>query len=450
MTALAVPAAGVAAIVLLLACSAFFSSSEIAVFSVERHRVSALVEGGSRDAALLETLRSDPHRLLVTILVGNNVVNIAMSAITTALLVEALPAGVAVTAATVLLTVVVLVFGEIVPKSYGVGHAESWALRTAPALRAFERAVGPVVTLFDVVTRRLSAAVGGEAAIEAPYVSRDELAALARSAERFGTIDTDEREMLEAVLALREITAGDVMVPRENVVAVAESEGLRETTGLAAAERVTRLPVYRDMLDDVQGVVDLRDVERSLALGEAIGVGELATRTVTAAPEEPIDALLARMQDSRVQMAMIVEDGSLVGLVTVQDILEEIVGDLLEAGAGPSARPVEGGVIVRGDAFLNRIDGMLGTSLGADAPPEVETLSGYVYARLGRVPRRGERISADGATITVEQVDGRRIRRVFVELTPRVESPTTRTAPAAGTPRRRSRRSPGRSRRPCR
>lgn len=411
-------AAGVTVIVLLLACSAFFSSSEIAIFSVERHRVSALVESGSRDAALLETLRSDPHRLLVTILVGNNVVNIAMSAITTALLVGAFPAGVAVTAATVLLTVVVLVFGEIVPKSYGVGHAESWALRTAPALRAFERAVGPVVTLFDVVTRRLSAAVGGEAAIEAPYISRGELTALVRSAERFGSIDTDEREMVEAVLALRGITAGDVMVPRENVVAVADSEGLRETAARAAAERVTRLPVYHENLDEVAGIVDLRDIERSLALGEQIGVGELATRTVVAAPDEPIDALLARMQDSRVQMAMVVEDAAVVGLVTVQDVLEEIVGDLLEAGAGPTVRPVEGGLIVRGDAFLDRIDGMLGTGLRADAPPEVETLSGFIYARLGRVPRRGERIAADGATVTVEQVDGRRIRRVFVELTP--------------------------------
>jgi CBS domain containing-hemolysin-like protein len=409
---------GVAGIVLLLGCSAFFSSSEIAVFSVERYRISALVEGGSRDAALLEALRADPHRLLVTILVGNNVANIAMSSIATALLVGAFPAGVAVTAATVLLTVTVLVFGEIVPKSYGVGNAESWALRTAPTLRAFERAIGPVVTAFDAATRRLSAAVGGEASIEAPYVSRDELAALARSAERFGTIDTDEREMLEAVLALREITAGDVMVPRENVVAVAASEGLRETAARAAAERVTRLPVYRESLDEIAGIVDLRDVERSLALGETVGVGELAARTVVAPPGEPIDALLARMQDSRVQMAIVVEGDSVVGLVTVQDVLEEIVGDLLEAGAGPSVRPVEGGLIVRGDAFLDRIDGTLGTALRAEAPPEVETLSGFIYARLGRVPRRGERIRADGATITVEQVDGRRIRRMFVELSP--------------------------------
>jgi CBS domain containing-hemolysin-like protein len=220
------------------------------------------------------------------------------------------------------------------------------------------------------------------------------------------------------VLALRETTAGDVMVPRENVVAVAADEGLRETAARAAAERVTRLPVYRDSLDEVVGVVDLRDVERSLALGETVGVGELAARTVTAPPDEPVDALLARMQDGRVQMAMVVEGGRLVGLVTVQDVLEEIVGDLLEAGAGPSVRPIEGGLIVRGDAFLDRIDGTLGTALRAGAPPEVETLSGFIYARLGRVPRRGERLTVDGAAITVEQVDGRRIRRVFVELSP--------------------------------
>ncbi|QZP36450.1 hemolysin family protein [Halobaculum magnesiiphilum] len=413
---LSLPAVGGGIILVLLACSAFFSSSEIAIFSVDRHRVGPLAETSGRAGTILEALRSDPHRLLVTILVGNNVVNIAMSSIATAILVDALPAGIAVTVATVVLTVVVLVFGEIVPKSYGVANAESWALRTAPTLRRFQRAAGPVVTAFDAVTRRLSAAIGGESAIEAPYVTRDELAALARTAERGGGIDAGEREMVESVLRLHEITAEDVMVPRENVVAVDASTSIRDTATLAADQRVTRLPVFDGTLDRVRGIVDLRDLERTLALDESVSVERLATPTLSVSTGEPIDTLLTRMQDERVRMAMVVaDDGAVVGLVTVQDVLEEVVGDLFDVGSEASVRAVADGVMVRGDVFLDRLDAVFGTALAADAPADAGTLAGYVYHRLGRVPRSGERVELDGMAVTVEQIDGERIRRMFVE-----------------------------------
>ncbi|MFC6786754.1 hemolysin family protein [Halobaculum halobium] len=414
---LSVRVLGGGAILVLLACSAFFSSSEIAIFSVERHRIGSLAETGGRAGTLLEALRSDPHRLLVTILVGNNVVNIAMSSITTAILVAALPTGIAVTVATLVLTVMVLVFGEIVPKSYGVANAETWALRTAPTLRRFQRAAGPVVTAFDAVTRRLSTVVGGETAIEAPYVTRDELAALVRTAERGGEIDAGEREMVESVLGLHEVTASDVMVPHGNVVAVDATTSIRDAATLAADERVTRLPVYDGTLDEPRGIVDLRDLERALALDESVPIERLATPTLSVPASEPIDTMLTRMQDERVQMALVVDDGgAVVGLVTVQDVLEEIVGDLFDVGSEASIRAVADGVIVRGDVFLDRLDAVFGTAMAADAPAAAETLAGYVYHRLGRVPRSGERIELDGIAVTIEQIDGERIRRMFVEL----------------------------------
>ncbi|SHH42127.1 hemolysin family protein [Halobaculum gomorrense] len=412
---LSLPVVGAGVILVLLACSAFFSSSEIAMFSVERYRVGVLAEGGG-NGAVLEALRSDPHRLLVTILVGNNVVNIAMSSVATAILVAALPAGVAVTLSTVLLTVVVLVFGEIVPKSYGVANAERWALRTAPTIRRFQRLAAPVVTGFDLVTRRLSVVFGGEPAIEAPYVTRDELATLVRSAERGGEIDADEREMVESVLGLHEITAGDVMVPRENVVAVDASTSIRDAATLAADERVTRLPVFVGSLDDPRGIVDLRDLERTLALDESVPIERLATPTLSVPASEPIDTLLTRMQDERVRMALVADDaGAVVGLVTVQDVLEEVVGDLFDVGTEASIRAVADGVMIRGDVFLDGLDAVFGTTLSAAAPVDAGTLAGYVYHRLGRVPRSGERIELDGIAVTAEQIDGERIRRMFVE-----------------------------------
>lgn len=161
----------VGAIVVLLGVSAFFSSSEIAVFSLSADWVASQVAAGDQRAVSLQELLDHPHRLLVTILVGNNVVNIAISSIITAVVVGRLPAGSAVAVATVAASFIVLVFGEIIPKSYGLGNAEQWALRVARPLRVTEVGLLPLVIVFDTITRRVSVAFGGDQHIERPYTT---------------------------------------------------------------------------------------------------------------------------------------------------------------------------------------------------------------------------------------------------------------------------------------
>ncbi|QCC48624.1 DUF21 domain-containing protein [Halobellus limi] len=160
----------VGAIVVLIGVSAFFSSSETAIFTLPEEWFAAADPAADGRFATLQGLRGDPHRLLVTLLVGNNVVNVAIASITTLLLTEHLPAGVAVTASTVVASTVVLIFGEIVPKSYGLGHAEEWALRVARPIALVGRVLLPLVVLFDWITRHLNAAIGGESAIEKTHV----------------------------------------------------------------------------------------------------------------------------------------------------------------------------------------------------------------------------------------------------------------------------------------
>ncbi|NHN41662.1 DUF21 domain-containing protein [Halorubellus sp. JP-L1] len=172
-TATLVPA--LAVVVVLVLFSAFFSSSESAIFSLSDEWLTATAsDGESTDERALRSLRDDPHRLLVTILVGNNLVNVAISSIVTLLVAEFVPSGVAVVLATLAVTILVLVFGEIVPKSYGLGHAETWSLRVARPLSYVERALGPVVGVFDASTRRLTALVGGDQGIEEPYLDENE------------------------------------------------------------------------------------------------------------------------------------------------------------------------------------------------------------------------------------------------------------------------------------
>ncbi|SFR47803.1 CNNM domain-containing protein [Halogeometricum limi] len=163
-------ALGICSVVALLVLSAFFSSAETAIFSLPVAWVDDQARTGQRRATTLKHLRDDPHRLLVTLLVGNNLVNVAISSIVTVLLVEYLSAGIAVTVATLLVAGVILVFGEIVPKSYGLGNAEGWSLRVAVPVSLVERALSPLVGLFDALTRWLAARLGGTVDIEAPYV----------------------------------------------------------------------------------------------------------------------------------------------------------------------------------------------------------------------------------------------------------------------------------------
>ncbi|QCJ45776.1 MULTISPECIES: CNNM domain-containing protein [Haloprofundus] len=160
---------GVVATGVLLVCSAFFSSSETAIFSLSTEWVEQQSTTGDRRAQLLRTLRDDPHRLLVTLLVGNNVVNIAISSIVTVLIASYLPPGVAIAATTLLTSCLVLIFGEIVPKAYGLGNAENWSLRVASPIRLVERALSPIITVFDAITRRISALITADPDIEKPY-----------------------------------------------------------------------------------------------------------------------------------------------------------------------------------------------------------------------------------------------------------------------------------------
>ncbi|ELZ94223.1 hypothetical protein C440_11398 [Haloferax mucosum ATCC BAA-1512] len=171
MTTTTLLVGGLVAVVLLLVCSAFFSSSETAIFSLPREwiRQQAVTTGDSRAATLAE-LSDDPHRLLVTLLVGNNVVNIAISSIVTVLVVSYLPPGLAVVATTLFTSFVILVFGEIVPKSFGLGNAEQWATTVAPVIRLVGIALFPLITLFDWITRHMNTLISGESAIETPYL----------------------------------------------------------------------------------------------------------------------------------------------------------------------------------------------------------------------------------------------------------------------------------------
>ncbi|MFB6167843.1 MAG: hemolysin family protein [Haloferacaceae archaeon] len=408
--------AGVVAILALIALSAFFSSSEIAMFSLARHRVESMVDEGVPGANAVAELKSDPHRLLVTILVGNNIVNIAMSSIATGLFAIYLSRGQAVLAATFGITTLVLLFGESAPKSYAVENTESWALTIARPLQFAELLLLPLVVFFDRLTRIVNRVTGGQAAIESSYVTRDEIQNIIRTGEREGVIDEEEREMLQRIFHFNNTIAKEVMTPRLDMTAVSRDATLEEAIETCVQSNHVRVPVYDGNLDNVVGIVNLRDLVRERDYGTGAALEDIVEPTLHVPESKNVDELLTEIQRERMQMVIVIDEfGTTEGLITLEDMLEEIVGDILEDDEEePFDRLEDGSWLVRADVNVDDVNERLGIDLPEGE--EFETLAGFIFNRAGRLVEQGETIDYEGVRIHVGEVDNTRIMRARVEL----------------------------------
>lgn len=402
--------AGVVGIVVLIGVSAFFSSSELAVFSLAQHRIEAL-EAATPAGAVVARLRSDPHRLLVTVLVGNNVANIAAASIATAVLVRTLPPGEAVAVSTVFTSFFVLILGEIAPKSYAVTNAESWALRVSRPLSLAQRVMYPVVYVFEVATRGVNRLTGGSSEFET-YLTREDIETIVTSGERTGAIDAGEGTMIRSVLDLEGTPVRAVMVPRRDMVTVPIDATLDDVIDTCVESRVTRVPVYGTNRDDVRGIVDIRDALAARAERESLSSILEAPRFVPATVS--VDDLLAEMQRDGLRMVLVVDEfGSVDGLATLEDVLEEVVGEIVDVHEADPIEVVDASTaIVRGWATVGYVNESLDLSLPTG--DGFETIGGLLGSHAGRIVEEGERFEFGDATLTVLSASPTRVQRVRV------------------------------------
>jgi CBS domain containing-hemolysin-like protein len=415
--------AGTVAIVVLIGLSAFFSSSEIAMFSLAKHRVDNMVEEGVPGAETVKQLKEDPHRLLVTILVGNNLVNIAMTSIATGVLAILLDnQGLAVLASTFGITALVLLFGESAPKSYAVENTESWALRIGRPLKLSEYLLFPLIVVFDYLTRVINRVTGGRSAIETTYVTRDEIQNMIQTGEREGVIEEDEREMLDRIFRFNNTIAKEVMTPRLDMTAVSKDATLEEAIETCVQSDHERVPVYDGNLDNVIGIVNIRDLVRESQYGEGTAkLTDIVQPTLHVPESKNVDELLQEIQNERMQMVVVIDEfGTTEGLITMEDMVEEIVGDILE---GDEEEPFEfldnGDCLVRGEVNIDEVNDVLDLELPEGQ--EFETLAGFIFNRAGRLVEEGEDITYDGLVIHIEQVDNTRIMKARLSRQPESE-----------------------------
>ncbi|WP_438268189.1 hemolysin family protein [Halocatena salina] len=410
---------GAVSILGLLGLSAFFSSSEIAMFSLASHRIEALAQEQAAGRTL-QQLKTDPHRLLVTILVGNNLVNIAMSSLATGLLAQHVSQSVAVTGATIGITALVLLFGESAPKSYAIENTESWALRVSRPLKLAEYLLWPLVITFDFLTRLVNRVTGGRAAIETSYVTRQEIVDIIETGEREGVLDEEERDILQRTLRFNDTIAKEVMTPRLDMTALSKDASVEEGIERCIQSGHARLPVYDGGLDNIIGVVHIRDLvrDRNYGASDELELDDLIQPVLHVPESKNVDELLGEMRENRMHMVVVIDEfGTTEGLITMEDAVEEIVGEILE---GEEDQPVEfiddDTALVRGEVNIEVVN----EALDIDLPEgeEFETIAGFVFNRAGRLVEPGESIEYDGITIHVEQVDNTRIMKARIVRDP--------------------------------
>ncbi|MDD1656102.1 MAG: hemolysin family protein [Methanomicrobiales archaeon] len=397
--------------------SAFFSGSEVALISITQAKVRALLKTREKNAAALAALRKEPDHILITVLIGNNLVNVAAAAVATSMAIDRFgDAGVGI--ATGLVVLVLLIFGEIGPKMLAVRFTEPVALAVSRPILLLSRIFSPVLWAFDHVSRSRTLT----AAFAKPAITEEEIRGWIDLGKEEGTIEKEEQEMLYNVLAFGDTTAREVMTPRLDVVMVEDTATLRDAARVFDETGFSRLPVFHDQKDNVTGLLNIKDVFPAvLADRKDQGIRDLATEPYFVPESKKIDEILKELQRRKVHMAMVLDEyGVFAGILTVEDILEELVGDIMDEfddQEEPGIQQMEEGVyFVHGHVWVEELNAQLGTNLPVEE--SFETLGGLIIDRLGHIPHKGEMVAVTeaGVRLVVLQMWGRRIRKVKVIL----------------------------------
>jgi CBS domain containing-hemolysin-like protein len=405
-----------------LAVSAFFSAAETALTSLGDARVSALVERGGRAGALLALWRDHPDRVLTALLLGNTLVNVSMGSLTTLMAVEAgfHDALAVVTGAT---TFLLLVFGEVTPKTFAKRYSRSVALVLMPLVALIYFLLWPLVMLLVQFPRALTflARLSPEPPVSS--VTSQELEYLIELGARHGSLDKEKEQLLNSVLAFTEVLVKEIMVPRTQVVALAESADYDQVLKLATESELSRIPVYRETMDEITGVLYVK-----LLLADARKNAAPAQFQLTRYVRKPffvpevmkVSRLLTEMQRRKTHLAVVVDEfGGTSGIVTLEDVVEEIVGEIHDESdvEDKKLKVLSDGVVVA-DAQVSIRE--LEEHLAIEFPEEgdYETLGGFLTATAGRVPPTGSLVVWGGLTFTVKLADERRVHKVEIARKP--------------------------------
>ena len=418
-------------IVVLVLLNGVFAATEIALVTVRRSRLQQLVDEGSRSAARVMRLKASPGRFLAVIQIGINFLGFLASAFAAVSLVNGLETwlagfgalqnvagGIALIVVTGILTVFMIIFGELVPKQIGLAHAERVAMSTSRLIDLLGVVFGPLVGFLTWTTRRISRLFGADVAAD-ERISAEELRLIIEQGGEQGILEAEEEQMIHAVIELGDQRIHEVMVPRIAMVSLAASATMEGAIDTVIEEGHSRIPVYEETIDEIIGILYAKDLLPFLkgSVAERPSLRSILRTPVFVPESMSVDDLLHEFQRRKVHLAIVLDEyGGTAGLVTIEDLLEEIVGEIQDE------YDEEEPLIVRISDDEARIDGradvddlaeLFDTNLGLEDADEYDTVGGLIYHRIGGVPKPGDRVMVDGLTLTVETTDGRRVGKVL-------------------------------------
>jgi putative hemolysin len=394
---------------------AFFSSAEAAFSSANKIRLKNYVEENHRGSKRVNYIMENLDRVLLTVLVANRVTSIVAVAFLADIATTMLGERAGLIAAIIVMTVLLLIFGEILPKSIAKEHAESLSIRYAGIVYALMKLLSPITTLFNAVKERVAKWFTNGTVV--PAVTEEEIKVMIDLSEEEGIIDNKEKELIHRSLDFDEILVGEIFTPRSDMVAVEVNQPIEAIRDVFLEEKYSRIPVYEEDIDNVIGILSESDFFSELVQQKDINIRALLRKPLFVMESMKISDLLPELQKSRVHMAIVIDEfGGTAGLITLEDIIEQIVGEIWDEHdeAVKNIQQIdENSYEFNAELPLDEFCEIM----KIDAPESSShTLGGWIFEMFERVPNVGETLHYGPLTLTVRQVENRRIRKVLVSL----------------------------------
>jgi len=402
-------------LIICLAMSAFFSGSESAFLSLRKVRLRRLVNEGTEGAERVNRMTDQPERILPTVLLANNLANTGFAALATVMMVGLIGEGRGVIIATVASTMVLLIFGETIPKTIGLRHSERVFFFSSRVIELLERFLWPIILLLQWMSNRITKRFGSESIA---LFTEEEIKAAISMGQEAGVVEEDEAELLQKVFRFGDRQLREIMTPRTEVIWVETGTTLGEFLEIYNTSSHTRFPIFHEQVDNVMGVLSVKDVLASMTTGNLANhdpVTELLRPVYFVPATKLVRSLFREMQSGGGQMAMAVDEfGGIAGLVTIKQLMEELLGPV----GGEEGQPEPEYEILNENTF--NIDGGMqidevNQELGLDLPEgDYETIAGFILEYLGHIPNQGEQFWHSGIGFTIAEIKGVKIEKVMI------------------------------------
>ena len=402
-------------LVVLLLGSGFFSASETSLMSLSKIRIRYMEDEGVKGAKLVGSLIEKSSDLLSSILVGNNIVNIAATSVSTSLFISIFGDG-GVAIATAVMTVLVLVFGEITPKTIAANSPEKVAVVVSKPISIIMKSTKPIVWVFNLLTGIIFKIMGIDNDGVKPFITEEELKAMVNVSHEEGVLEMEEREIINNVFQFGDMQAKEAMIQRLDMVAIDIEDSYDEIIELFKSEKLSRLPVYQESIDDIVGILNIKDIiflsDEEI---ENFDIKDYVREAFFTYEFKKITQLLEEMKKEKTQMAIVVDEyGGTAGLLTIEDLVEVIVGDIDDEYDEEEEEIVkinDNEYLVEGSTKISDVNEQLGINLESE---EFDSIGGFIIGYLKRIPEENEIIEVEDVKFKVESIDKNRINKIRI------------------------------------